>query len=276
LTPSRMVLVVAAVLACAPLARAGKPASVEKLAADASAAYRAGDFARAADLLEKAYEAQPLSAILYNLAKAYEKLNENDKALDRYQRYVAADDADPRLRSKAEARIKALSPAPKPETASHKPETPANKPETPPPTVLIAPPVLAPPATKPLRVELSERERIRRRDRALAITFSIEGAVFLFIGVGLGVSAQSLHDEFASTVIESRKRQLASDAQAQAIAADVLYSIGGGMIAVSVYFYYRWLSAPAPKRAARDGGASWALVPWLAPSAAGVALGGRF
>src|SRR5262249_34065618 len=67
-------------LACGAARAQSRGNPVEKLASDAAIAYRGGDYQRAAQLLERAYKMQPVSALLYNLAKAYEKLGDEDKA----------------------------------------------------------------------------------------------------------------------------------------------------------------------------------------------------
>ncbi len=51
-------------------------------------AYREGRFQEAVDLLQRAYAREPEPVLLYNLARAYEGLGDDDKALDAYERYL--------------------------------------------------------------------------------------------------------------------------------------------------------------------------------------------
>src|SRR5689334_11838211 len=83
-------------------------AQVERLAADAVNAYRGADYNRAVELLTRAYEIRQVPALLYNLAKAYDKLGDVDRAYDAYRRYSDSADAEPRLRNKADARLAVL------------------------------------------------------------------------------------------------------------------------------------------------------------------------
>src|SRR5262249_48715203 len=66
--------------------------------------FEAGRFREAAADYERAYQARPLAAFVYNVATAYDKAGANAAAVDAYQRYLrlpghhAADDAAVRAR----------------------------------------------------------------------------------------------------------------------------------------------------------------------------------
>ena len=222
---------------------AGKVTPVEKLASDAAAAYRNGDYGKAAELLERAYQAQPVGTILYNLAKAYEKQGDNEKALDRYQRYLAAEDADAKYKARAEARVAALK-----ELLSPKAKSVVEKPEPPPPP---PPPVVQPPPPPAVAVDENwqRANRARRRDRGVGIALGVTGVVALAAGIGLTVNASSLHDQFDGTLVESDKRGFRDSAQTQLIVAGVLYGVGAAAIAVAGYFLYRGTRALPARRA---------------------------
>jgi len=246
-------------LSCA-LARAdSRPNPVEKLASDAANAYRAGDYGRAAQLLERAYKIQPVSALLYNLAKAYEKLGDEEKAADLYSRYAAADDADPRLKQKAEARVAALQPppprprprpkAPPPEPAEKEQpaerEQPAEKepPKPAPPPATVEKP--APPAKPPAPPE-SPEVRAKRRDKTLGIALTAVGGGALLSAIGLSANVLVLKGQFDGTLDEPTKLDRYNTALPQAIAADVLYAAGVVAVAVGAYFLWRGLHHEAP------------------------------
>src|SRR5439155_11978797 len=74
---------------------------VERFAAEAVAAYRAGNYDQSVALLTRAYAIRPLAALLYNLAKAYDKQNDLQNACATWKKYVDASDADLKLRVKA-------------------------------------------------------------------------------------------------------------------------------------------------------------------------------
>jgi tetratricopeptide (TPR) repeat protein len=254
--------------------RAEKGNAVEKMASDAAAAYRAGEYQRAATLLERAYKLQPLSALLYNLAKAYDKLGEEDKAAELYGRYAAADDADPRLRTKAEARVAALRPEkerehahasePSPRSTVEAPlPAPRPQPEAKPPAVAQTPP----PPVDPTVERRHELERGRARDRNVTLAVGAVGVAALATAVGLSVNVLGLQSRFQASGDETVKRDLRSQGQTQALAADLLYVSGAVCVGVAGYFLYRVLR-PLPKTVA--------LAPWAAPAGGGVVAQGRF
>ncbi len=274
---ARALAVVLVLCVVAGVARAGhgpKVTPVEKLAAEAAGAYRAGDFAKAAELLERAYQIEPLSAILYNLAKAYEKLGQSEKAADRYARYAAAADADPKLKAKAEAHAASLRGAKEPKPVMGENVPPPTTPTTnapPPPATVEAPP---PPPPAPPPPPVDERQvawkHTLRRDRAAAIGFAITATVGLAIAVGLSANALSLHNQFSASLDEDKKRSLEDSAKSQAIGADIMYAFTVAAAAGSVVFFYLYF------RAKRSPPPSQAFVPLLAPGRAGLAWELRF
>ena len=60
---------------------------------------RGADYNRAVELLTRAYEIRQVPALLYNLAKAYDKLGDVEHAYDTYRRYADSADADPKLKA---------------------------------------------------------------------------------------------------------------------------------------------------------------------------------
>jgi tetratricopeptide (TPR) repeat protein len=251
-------LIGVAVCCALALPARARPSTVEKLAADAAAAYRAGDYTKAVELLERAYATQPVAAILYNLAKAYEKQGAADKALDRYQRYVAADDADAKLKARAEQRVAALKAELTPKTPTEPPKENGNLPQPPPPPI-----VTPPPKPNPIvDVEWEQAARARRRDRGVAIGVGVVGVIAFAAAIGLSVNALSLHDQFARSLVEDSKRSLRDQAQTQALAADCLYGVGSAAVVVAAIFLYRGLRPLPSKRASlqpRLGGVGLAV-----------------
>ncbi|MFC1641368.1 tol-pal system YbgF family protein [Myxococcota bacterium] len=82
---------------------------VEKLSADAFAKYHQGDYRGAVALYLRAYETQPVAALLYNLAKIYDgKLQDRELAIEYYRKYIASTGADPKLVETAASRVREL------------------------------------------------------------------------------------------------------------------------------------------------------------------------
>ncbi len=100
-------------LAPAPAASQGPPgdtlSQVETLAAEARAAYSAGQFEAAIGYYMRAYRLEPAGALLYNIAYVYDKkLNEPELAVAYYRRYVQSSDAEPDVVERAIQRIRVL------------------------------------------------------------------------------------------------------------------------------------------------------------------------
>src|SRR4051794_31468707 len=114
-------------LASAPARAETQEAQVERLANDALLAYKGADYKRAVELLQRAYEIRQVPALLYNLAKAYDKLGALDHAYDAYRQSVASAASAPKLKVRAGARLVAL------EEAKRKKAAGARAAEPPPP-----------------------------------------------------------------------------------------------------------------------------------------------
>jgi tetratricopeptide (TPR) repeat protein len=231
---------------------------VEKLASDAAIAYRGADYQRAVELLERAYSMRQVGALLYNLAKAYEKLGETDKAIELYRRYCDSTEAEPKLRAKAEARVAAY------DEAHRKKEPPA-------PVLLPAqfeqheePP---PPPQDPVQ----KWETRRRRARIAGLTLMSIAAGSAIAGMGLSIHAKLVHDRYVSTLdAEVTKRSARDDARTQAIVGDVLYGVAAASAAIGAYFVWRGYHQESP-----PANTAW-IVPAISPTVAGVAIGGTF
>jgi tetratricopeptide (TPR) repeat protein len=74
---------------------------------ESAKAYRAGDFARAIDLLKQAYALRPSPVLLYNLARAYESSGRSEDAVAAYREFLAKEPKAPD-RGAIEKRIETL------------------------------------------------------------------------------------------------------------------------------------------------------------------------
>ena len=235
---------------------------VEKLAADAAVAYHGADYAKAVTLLEQAYRLRQMAVILYNTAKAYDKLGDQDKAVELYRRYSASSDADVSLRARADARISAYE-------DTH--QRPRNPPDHRPPEVVKPPPVETP-EQRTLRLWVERR----RFDRRLGIGLVSTGLVCAFTAIGLSATAYAQHSDFERSTGEAEARRNVRDrARAFAISSDVLYGVAAVTAGVGAYFVWRGYH---PERAPGSARIT-SVAPWATPrdaAAAGLSVGGVF
>ena len=252
-------------------ARAESPeAEVERLAAEAVNAYKGADYKRAVELLQRAYDIRQVPALLYNMAKAYDKLGDVDHAYDAYRQYADSAAADPKLKQRAEARLTVLA------EAKRKKAAVARSVEAPPPPVGTRPPPAepSPPPPPPSPDELRARAHddfVRDRHRARVVTIAAGGATVAFAAVALGLSIDALSKEhqFNVTTQPDTKASLKSQAQVRAGVADGFWCATAVAAAVTGYFAYRSFrherTAPAV-----------AFAPLAAPGLGGVAAAGTF
>ena len=268
----RFVLVVGlgVALAAAPAAARSESAEaeVERLAADALNAYKGADYHRAVELLTRAYEIRQVPALLYNLAKAEDKLGDVDRAADAYHRYVQSTGADPKLKARAEARLVVLDEARRKDAEAKAAAAAAAQP----PVVVTAAQIAStPPQVTPEQLReqaLKAEQRRRNRQRLFALGFGAATVAFAAVAVGLSVDALQLHSDYGATVDFTRKQQLKSDALARAGIADGFYAATAAAAVVTAVFLYRGYRherAPAV-----------AVAPVAAASSVGLVASGRF
>jgi hypothetical protein len=245
-------------------------AEVERLAADALNAYKGADYHRAVELLTKAYEIRQVPALLYNLAKAEDKLGDVERASDAYRRYAVSGGADPKLKARAEARLAVLDEARRKQAARAEAEAAAAA--TPPPQVAPQRPVVVePPPVSAEQLAADERalrQRRRHRDRLFALGFGAATVAFAAVAVGLSVDALGLRNDYSASIDFEKKQQLESDALLRAGVADGFYAATVAAAVVTAVFLYRGFHHERAERLA--------LAPSLSPSAWGLVASGRF
>jgi hypothetical protein len=105
-----------AALLAAPPTRAAEPGSAPEAAAptafelseEARIRYDEGNYQRALALFNQAYAREADPNLLFNIARCHEKLGEVERALAKYDEFLASPEADPEGRDKAEASRTAL------------------------------------------------------------------------------------------------------------------------------------------------------------------------
>jgi tetratricopeptide (TPR) repeat protein len=251
---------------------------VEHLAADAATAYRSADYSRAVELLERAYSIRQIAALLYNLAKAYEKLGNQEKAIDLYRRYSDSTDADPKLRMKAEARVAAYEEARTHATTG--PERPRGPEQggVPPTAGQVTPNALDHAA----HVDTPEERAIRawksRRahDRIIGLSLGSFGVGAAIVGAGLSGAAFAGHEQYTNSIgPEFPRRALRDRAHDEAVASDVLYGVAIAAAGVGAYFLWRGYHRERPP------GTKLMVAPTMVgqgnvPRGGGLALGAQF
>lgn len=275
-----IVLALLATVATSPRAHAeSAEAQVERLAADAVNAYRGADYNRAIELLNRAYEIRQVPALLYNMAKAYDKLGDVEHAYDAYRRYADSADADPKLKAKADARLAVLESVRRKQEKPHRlaeptPTTPPEVEHPPPKPAVIEPPPSQPlpPTAEQIKEELKgERQHQRRRDRYVALGLGIGVVAFAATAIGLSTEALQLQSQWSSLYggNEADRRAVKDDALLHAGVADGFYAATAVAAGIGAYFLYRGFR-PEPSAP------SLALLPSLSPAGAGLVAAGRF
>ncbi|HEY2748955.1 MAG TPA: hypothetical protein VGL86_30250 [Polyangia bacterium] len=274
MTGVRVAFVVALCCGLGPAARATAEtpeAEVERLADEAVNAYKGADYKRAVELLQKAYEIRQVPALLYNMAKAYDKLGDIDHAYDAYRLYADSAAAEPKLKARAEQRVAALADLRRKKKAEERAaEAPPPPPVAPPPAV-VAPPPPTGPTPEERRAQAHETFlRGKKRDRLITIIGGGATVAFAAVAIGLSVDALSVEKSYHATTSPDDKRRFESDAKLRAGVADGFWCATAVAAGVTGYFAWRAFlrKEPAETRVA--------LVPFAAPAAGGLVAVGRF
>ncbi len=202
---------------------------VEQLAAQARAAYKRGRFEAAIGYYMRAYHIEPAGALLYNIAYVYDrKLNEAELAITYYRRYIQATDAEPDVVERAIARVSALKQRAKvPFVDSSRPRAPRSTRRAPRPDISTDP-----------NAPMSGREAAGWVALSLGIA-SLAGA-----GVMSGIASGTHADFERSTGSLTQRDDLRSTGEDQALAADILWGVGGAAAATGIILLLTADSAP--------------------------------
>ena len=259
-------------LALAPVAPAHADAhsqQISKLAKESKQLYDQGDYNGAASKLLDAYELGPVSTLLFNIAKTYEKAGNDEQAVRFYQRYVDAPDADPKLLRQATRALEKLHASLDQKKAQDA--------------------AAAADAEKKRQAELQaaqekqrqaeEAQRQAEAQAALAkqapppppppkpslvpgVAVTAVGVVALGVGAGLGASASKLASLEQASVDPVQKPQLQSQAIGRAHVTDIVYGAGAVVTAGGVALLaYELVGRSKAEAAAQQGDATAMLIP---------------
>jgi tetratricopeptide (TPR) repeat protein len=273
-TGVRVAIVVALCCGLAPARRAlaeSPEAEGERLAEDAVNAYKGADYKRAVELLQKAYEIRQVPALLYNMAKAYDKLGDIDRAYDAYHLYADSAAADPKLKARAEQRVAALADAKRKKKAEQRAAEAPPPPANPPPPAVVEPPKPTGPTAEEQRATAHEEFlRTRKRDRLIAIIGGGATVAFAAVAIGLSADALVLQNKFHENPYPGPKSGLESDAKVRAGVADGFWCATVAAAGVTGYFAWRAFLRKEPASSAM------ALAPFASPTGGGIAAVGHF
>jgi tetratricopeptide (TPR) repeat protein len=206
--------VLLATLLVAPTALA-EPTAADKqraaeLAAQSAEHYKRGELEVAVALLRQAYALYPQPNLLYNLGRSLEKLGDAKGAIDAYAQYLAAAKNVPD-RDIIEHRIAALKAKLPPEPPPPPPPPPAR-----PPVVAAPPPIVTSPPSRAATAP-SAWPWV-----TLGMGVALEGT-----GGALGYLASQHHEDAVASKVATTAASLQSEAQHLALAANVLFAVGG-------------------------------------------------
>jgi tetratricopeptide (TPR) repeat protein len=181
-----------------------------KLFGDSDAAYKAGEFEHAVELLRRAYDLYPEPLLLYNLARALEGMGDLQGAVLEYQRYLVAA-PDVRDRGAIERRIAMMR-----EQLAQR-----DQPHPPPP-----PPQPLPQGPPPASGQTTERP--------------VNTTPFVMMGVGVaaiigggafGYMSAARHDDAVKAPVQADAQRYQDRAETYALTANVMFVAGGAFAA---------------------------------------------
>jgi tetratricopeptide (TPR) repeat protein len=206
--------------------------SFEAVMARAGERYEAKDYAGAIEDFKRAYEIKPVSNLLYNIARTYEKLGQFEEAVTYYERFVNEPEVSVEARTDALARLKALREV----VALRKQEADAKR-------KAEEDKLKAEEAARKAAEEEERRKKLAalpppKPDRTMSYIFMGAGGLAL-VGSGVfALMASGAHGDFEDAATLADRRSAASDGQTYSVVADSLLGVGVVLAAVGVVFFF--------------------------------------
>ncbi len=198
--------------AAAQLDRAHLVERVKALSTKGVALQKEGRYQEAVETFLQAYEVLPLSTLLYNIARVYDKMGRVKDAVEYYRRYIVAENTRPRLFAIATERYHALNKKLERERLASEVEGPGGP-----------------------KVEDWPLEETSRASPVEHLTSSSTNAAWITLGAGtlsaltgvaFGISARATYGDYSSSRALDAKEDLKASAWRQAVAADVFMGLG--------------------------------------------------
>lgn len=227
-----------------------EPTDGERLAAQAEDAFVAGEYQRAIDLLQEAYDLEQNPNMLYNIARVHEETGDLERALQFYRQFVVAPNVDLDYRREALASSEMIEQALAAEQAAAEAQEPEESDQLPEQAVMLRP---APfPTTSPMR--------------PVGFTLAAVGGAALLAGGIVGVVALNKEKDFRDAGSLSERRSTGAIARDLATTADALYISGAVLVVTGLVTAFasprreRQLSRKLDVTIRNDGvGAAWTV-----------------
>ena len=226
-----LVLVFCALLALTSVAHAQThPSEGHTLSEQAKSAFDRGDFVEAARLLEEAYRVKPWPVLLYNLARAYQQAGNKARAVDAYERYLAAEPTATDAGAVRES-IRQLNEQIARDRELEQQATAAKESAT---AEADAKRRALEDAERARRAADEATERERHKPSALPWVTTAIGVGGIAVGFVFGGLANSAHASAVSDASVSTAQSDQASAQSFALAANVLFVAGGTITLIGV------------------------------------------
>ncbi len=218
---------------------------VEQLSAEATEAYRAGEFQKAADLFEEAYGIEPVPNLLFNIARSYEKMENWDQAIDYYEKFVVEEGISKKARKSALGRLSELKDMRARENAESKDEDKI--------------------ADSDKSVEDPEETEEPDAGSNTAAWVAVGTGVALVAGGGVfGLVASGKQSDFEDATSRDAKVDARDSGQTMALIADVMYISGAVVTGIGIYLLLSGDSESDTRQAT--------AFPWVSGDSAGVSI----
>jgi hypothetical protein len=226
---------------------------------EGGALYAAGDYRRAAERFLQAYAVGEDSNLLFNIASCYEALGDIEAALEKYRVFLAAPDADPEGRPRAEQAIARLT------ELESRPAAPPQPPADP-------APVASTPAAAPVDTAAHDAGWVPWAGLGGGAALGALGATFYLLGAADHdevTDAPGFDDpDLVASMTRSRADALVRSGDTKKVIGVASASAGAALIVGSVVW---WLVDPV-----NSSGASTRIDVTLNPSETGLRFNGAF
>ncbi|HCP46616.1 MAG TPA: hypothetical protein DIU15_11260 [Deltaproteobacteria bacterium] len=234
-------------------------------------AYAEGRYPEAVEAMLEAYQHFPDPALLFNVARIYEAMDEPALALSTYERFVQDPEADPDTVRRAlealstlrdEGRRRPNTPELK-EIGSDAADSGATRAAPTEPEGGAATPM---PSSEAAMSASAKTSPPSRRPSPAPFLLAGGGAAFLGVGVGFAITAGQSYAR-ATDLESSYEERLAAQQSGptQALTADVLAGVGAGMVAAGI--------VAALIETLRPRNSQVVVAPWGGPEGGGLLLG---
>ncbi len=192
---------------------------VERLSAEGVTAYKAKNYTQAVSLFKQALAIQPVSNLLYNIARACELMGDDRKAAHYYTKFIRSPDVAETAREKARTRIRdvevrlaALGPASSPDTNSGR----------------------NPGGSRSVVLGGAEQGGDNGLSSVVGWVSLSGGLVALVTSSVLAARVGEEMDSFSSAVDLEQKRGYQSNAEAFTLAADIGFGVGTMLLGTGI------------------------------------------